>query len=103
MNSLETNFKNHFSELAQSENIFVQMGNSSCSMQNFFVLVKNVVEPLDIQKNDIVLDAAGGAGWYSIALSPFVKQIFLFDYVDKLIEKAKENILPFSNITMLMT
>jgi hypothetical protein len=99
MNSLETNFKSHFSELAHSENVFAQMGLSNWTMQNFLVSAKDIAEPLDFQKSDIVLDAAGGAGWHSIILSPFVQHIFLFDYVDQLIVHAKENIVPFSNIT----
>jgi protein-L-isoaspartate O-methyltransferase len=99
MNSLETEFKNQFSELANSENVFAQMGKSRFSMQQFFITVKDIAEHLDFRKSDVVLDAAGGAGWYSIAISPFVKQIFLFDYVDQMIINAKENILPFSNIT----
>jgi precorrin-6B methylase 2 len=90
--------RGYYRELAKNDNIFAQMGKRGYSMQNFFVSINDIVQSLDITKTDILLDAAGGAGWYSIVLSFLAKQVYLFDYSDELIKLAQENIRPFNNI-----
>jgi cyclopropane fatty-acyl-phospholipid synthase-like methyltransferase len=94
----QTEAREYYRELAKNENIFAQMGKRGYSMSNFFRSVRDITDVLDFQKTDIFLDAAGGAGWYSIALSPLVRQIYLFDYTPELIQLAQENIQPFDNI-----
>jgi hypothetical protein len=91
--------RGYYRELAKNDNIFAQMGKRGYSMQNFFVSINDIVQSLDITKSDILLDAAGGAGWYSLAISPIVSKVYLFDYSDELIKLAQENIHPFNNIT----
>jgi tRNA A58 N-methylase Trm61 len=87
-------------ERVTSHDIFEQMGKKGFSMQNFFVSLKDTVKPLDIHSNDTVLDAGGGPGWVSIALSPFVLRIFMYDSVKHSVEVANENVKPFKNITV---
>jgi ubiquinone/menaquinone biosynthesis C-methylase UbiE len=85
-------------ERVGSEDVFEQMGKKGFSMQNFFVSLKDIVEPLNLKPNDILLDVGGGPGWVSIAIAPFVSRIFMYDYVEQSIQKARENIKPFKNI-----
>jgi len=91
-------WKKIWNEHAESKNMFVQIGRSSYTPLEFFLMVKDISNALKFEKNDIVLDAGGGAAWISIAISPFAGKIYLFDYADKMMEKAKENIKHFDNI-----
>lgn len=83
---------------AASDDIFVQMGKSGFSMQGFFLSLKDAAEPLELKPSDVLLDGGGGTGWMSIAFSPFVSRILLFDCVEEAVRKADENVRPFGNI-----
>ena len=91
-------WKQVWNEHARSDNMFVQIGRSSYTPLEFFIMVKDICEPLNLDKNDLLLDAGGGTGWVSIAVSPFVKQVVLFDYAQEMVKKASELTQCFNNI-----
>jgi len=91
-----------WNEKATSSNLFVQMGRSSYTPLEFFLMVKDIVNTLELQKEDIVLDAGGGVGWISMCISPFVKEITLFDYAEEMVNKAKETTRCFGNIRVFL-
>jgi tRNA/tmRNA/rRNA uracil-C5-methylase (TrmA/RlmC/RlmD family) len=49
-------------------------------------MIKDVSNALNFKKNDVVLDAGGGAGLISMCVSSFVKEVVLFDFSEKLIQ-----------------
>jgi ubiquinone/menaquinone biosynthesis C-methylase UbiE len=87
---------------AISKNLFVQIGRSSYTPLEFFLVTKDIVNALDLQKEDIVLDAGGGVGWMSMFISPFVKEITLFDYAEEMVNEAKEMTSCFGNIRVFL-
>lgn len=98
MDTLADYWKKTWNAQADAENMFVQMGRSSYTPLEFFIMMNDVTKALKFDNGDVVLDAGGGAGWTSIYLSPFVKEIDLFDYAEKMVEKAKEVTSHFTNI-----
>lgn len=96
--NLKEFWKASWNELAGSNNMFVQTGRSSYTSLEFFLMIGDICKELNLEKEDIVLDAGGGAGWISMCISPFVKQIVLFDYAEEMINKARKLIIHFGNI-----
>jgi ubiquinone/menaquinone biosynthesis C-methylase UbiE len=76
-------------------------GRDTWSHREFCLLITDVVMALDLKRDDVVLDAGGGTGTMSIALSPFVKRITLFDFGDDIVEKARHETGLFKNIEVL--
>ena len=76
-------------------------GRDTWSFADFYILINDVVTALDLKKSDIVLDAGGGAGRMSIAISPFVKKITLFDFGNDIVEKARKETRFLKNIEVL--
>lgn len=98
MGSIREFWKELWNEKAVHENMFIQIGRSSYTPSDFFLMVKDICNSLDINRDDIVLDAGGGAGWLSMCIAPFVKEIVLFDYAEGMVEKARELTASFGNI-----
>jgi predicted TPR repeat methyltransferase len=98
MENLKEYWKTLWNERAESNNIFVQTGRSSYTPIEFFLMIRDIGKALNFEKEDIVLDAGGGAGWISACISPFVKEITLFDYAEEMVSKARELSVHFSNI-----
>ncbi len=94
-------WKQLWNEKAENESMFVQIGRSSYTPLHFFLMVKNICDSLNLNKNDIVLDAGGGVGWVSMYVSPFVKEIVLFDYAEQMVNKAMELTVHFGNIKVV--
>lgn len=94
----EMYYKEMWNKSAKSNNMFVQMGRSSYSPIEFFILIKDIIMKLNLEKKDTLLDAGGGAGWISIALSGIVKEITLFDFSEIMIQQAVNNTKIFNNI-----
>jgi SAM-dependent methyltransferase len=89
MDNVKEFWRNLWNEKALSDDMFVQIGRSSYTPLEFFLMIKDVVNALELQKEDIVLDAGGGVGWVSMCISPFVKEVTLFDYADEMVNKAR--------------
>ncbi len=100
MENLREAWKDIWNGKAQSENMFVQIGRSSYSPLDFLLMVKDICKSLDFNKEDIVLDAGGGAGWVSISVAPFVNKVVLFDFSEKMIDAAKENTKFYENVEL---
>ena len=98
MNSNLEFWKKHWVETSKSDNMFVQMGKSSYTAVDFFLTIDDIVRYMKFNETDTLLDAGGGAGWVSLSIAPYVKEAFVFDYSEELVEKAKVNILNFHNI-----
>jgi len=94
-------WKTLWNERAESDDIFEQAGRSSCTPLDFFVLIHGISKTLELGKEDVVLDAGGGTGSISMCISPFVKEVTLFDYAEKLVNKAKESTAHFNNIRVM--
>ena len=80
MKNMKETWRDMWDEIVKSDNMFVQIGRRSYSTLDFFLMIKDICNSLDFDKNDIVLDVGGGVGWTAIAISPFVKKIILFDF-----------------------
>jgi SAM-dependent methyltransferase len=91
-------WKQLWNEKAKHESVFVQIGRSSYTPLHFFLMVKNICDSLHLNKDDIVLDAGGGVGWVSMYVSPFVKEVVLFDYAEEMVSRARELASYFNNI-----
>ncbi|MDP4093177.1 MAG: class I SAM-dependent methyltransferase [Bacillota bacterium] len=99
MSNVQEFWRNMWNEHAESDSMFVQMGCSSYTPFEYFLTQKDIVDALQFQRDDMVLDAGSGVGWTSMYLSPFVKEIMIFDYAENMIEKAKRKIEHFGNIS----
>ena len=93
-------WKKLWDEKALSDDMFVQAGRSSYTLTDFFLMIKDIDKTLKLERDDVVLDAGGGAGSISMCISPFVKEITLFDYTEKLINRAKLVEEKFRNINV---
>ncbi len=93
-------WRNVWNEKALDDNIFVQIGRSSYTPVEFFLMIKDIQKVLNLKNTDIVLDAGGATGWVSIAISPFVKKVYMFDYSDNMIKRATEYTKNFNNIVV---
>jgi len=91
-------WKQFWNNKSTEENIFNQIGNSTETFVDFFINLKDIVPYLNLNDDDIVLDAGGGNGMISMALSPYVKEITMFDFSEGMVLKAKENTKHFNNI-----
>ena len=98
MTNLQDYWRNAWNKAANSENMFVQMGRSSYTPVEFFLTIEEINKNLELNKNDSLLDAGGGAGWISLSVAPFVKEVYLFDYAQEMAVRAIENTKNFSNI-----
>lgn len=98
MDNIRNFWKRLWNECADSDNMFVQIGRSSYTPLEFFLMIRDICKGLNLEKTDIVLDVGGGCGWVSIYISPFVKEIVLFDYAEKMVEKASKSTSYFDNI-----
>lgn len=65
-------------------------------------MLTDIINALELQNEDVVLDAGGGVGWVSMCISPFVKEITLFDYAEEMVNKAKEMTERFGNIRVFL-
>ena len=88
-------------EQSCSDDMFVQIGRNSFTLLDFSILMKDVSKALSLGKDDLVLDAGGGAGWMSMFLSPFVKEVLIFDYAEGMVEKAEQMTAHFNNIRVV--
>lgn len=102
MESIREFWKKVWNEGATSNNMFVQIGRSSYTPLEFFLMIKDIGNALKFQKEDIILDAGGGVGYVSMCMSPFVKEITLFDYAEEMVNKAKELAKYFGNIRVFL-
>lgn len=91
-------WSNFWNNRAQTD---TKYGRESWSISSFYILIHDISNALKLSRDDAVLDAGGGAGDLAIAISPFVKEITLFDYAGDVVNKAKENTAPFPNITVI--
>jgi tRNA/tmRNA/rRNA uracil-C5-methylase (TrmA/RlmC/RlmD family) len=98
MSEISEFWRKTWNHAALSDNMFVQIGRSSWTPLEFFLMMRDATKALDLQNGDIVLDAGGGAGWMSISMSPFVKEITLFDYAQEMVNKARASASFFGNI-----
>lgn len=101
MDNIRNFWKKLWNEYAESDNMFIQSGRSSYTPLEFFLMIRDICKGLNLERNDIVLDVGGGAGWISMCISPFVKEILLFDYAEKMLEKANELTSYFGNICVI--
>jgi ubiquinone/menaquinone biosynthesis C-methylase UbiE len=85
-----------------SDNMFVQIGRSSYTPLEFFLMVKDIAKALELRNEDVLLDAGGGVGWISISISPFVKEITLFDYAEEMVNKAREATNHWGNMRVFL-
>ncbi len=91
-------WKNFWNTHAATDRMY---GRDTWSFREFYLLITDVVMALDLNKDDVLLDAGGGTGAMAIALAPFVKRITLFDFGDDIVAKAREETSFFRNIDVL--
>jgi len=91
-------WKTLWNEKAKSDNVFVQAGRSSYSPLDFFLMMRDINRVLQLAKQDVVLDAGGGSGLVTMCIAPFVKEVTLFDYAEKMVDRAKQCSEDFDNI-----
>ncbi len=88
-------------EKATKASIFEQMGSSSHTAVEFFKRVTDMVNAVGkVNSTDTVLDAGCGPGWVAIALSPFVREVVMFDFSKEQVKRARENAGAFENISI---
>lgn len=81
------------------ENELASMGRSSYSIFDFFKYSSNVIKLLSPLKPSYkFLDCGGGSGVFSWIIYPFVKNIYLIDFSDKLIKLANKR---FKNLNKI--
>ncbi len=97
--NIRDEWKALWNDKANSSNMFDQIGRSSYTAYEFFIMMKELDHELNVKKTDCLLDAGGGIGWTSMYFSPFVKEIVLFDYSKNMVSKSKELTSAFENIT----
>ncbi|MDB4279401.1 class I SAM-dependent methyltransferase [Paraglaciecola sp.] len=86
-------------DTAKKENPFATMGRSSDTISEYFAYITDLLNGLDgIDKNTVLLDAAGGCGYLSLYFSTLAKEVHLFDYSEEAIAKAKVSCKMFPNI-----
>ena len=73
-------------------------GRDTWRFVDFCLLLRDITRAVGFTADDTVLDAGGGTGAVAMALSPFVRQITLFDIGTQVVAKARENTAPFGNI-----
>ncbi|MEW6989358.1 class I SAM-dependent methyltransferase [Colwelliaceae bacterium 6441] len=92
-------WQSRWDDTVKKENPFATMGRSGATIGDYFAYMSDIVNGLDgVDKNTILLDAAGGCGFLSMYFSPLVKEIHLFDYSEEAIIRANTNCKEFSNI-----
>jgi predicted TPR repeat methyltransferase len=91
-----------WNEKATSDSMFVQIGRSSYTPLEFFLMIRDIADALKIEKEDVLLDAGGGVGWVSMCVSPFVSEITLFDYAEEMVNKARETTKYCGNIRVFL-
>ena len=78
------------------------MGRGGASVSELFIYINSICHVFgNICDDDVILDLGGGAGYVSMALSPFVKSISLADFSDEMIKKASNQTSQFKNINTL--
>jgi tetratricopeptide (TPR) repeat protein len=60
-----------------------------------------VNKSLEFTSNDMVLDIGGAGGLFAARMAPLVDQLTLTDVSSQLVEKAKSNLQPFTNVTFV--
>lgn len=63
---------------------------NSFNLDKFLLYLQDVNAALQLDKSDTLLDIGGASGWVTLFLSPFVNSVTMFDYSDKMIEKAEQ-------------
>lgn len=80
-----------FWENKSNEDLISSTGKTSTRKQDFFVYVSDIIKNLDgINKEDIILDIGGSTGYLTFCLSPLVKEIYSFDFSNKMVNKSNK-------------
>ena len=78
----------------EESDLFYQVGKTvdkaPISIDEFSSMIKNIVESLDLDKDDILLELCCGNGLLTYLLSNFTKHIYAFDFAKHMIENAKK-------------
>jgi hypothetical protein len=92
-------WQSRWDDTVKKENPFATMGRSGATINDYFVYMSDIVKGLDgVDKETILLDAAGGCGFLSMYFSPLAKEIHLFDYSEEAIKRAESTCAEFDNI-----
>jgi hypothetical protein len=92
-------WQSRWDDTVKKENPFATMGRSGATIGDYFAYMCDIVKGLDgVDKDTVLLDAAGGCGFLSMYFSPLVKEIHLFDYSEEAIKRAQTNCGEFNNI-----
>ncbi len=85
---------------ADIEGDFRAIGGGGWEEIGFLHAVREIVQTLDLQKDDMVLDIGCGTGLVSLALSPMVATVRGIDLSPRLVERARINVEGVDNITV---
>jgi SAM-dependent methyltransferase len=88
-----------WNDRADLENDFSATGRGGTDEAEFLYTVREVIQTLDLQRDDVVLDIGCGAGLISLAMSPLVAAIKGIDLSPKLVERARNKLQGVSNVT----
>lgn len=93
-------WKKHWAEKSMEKDPFVASGASNFAKDPFEFLdnLYCISNNLNITKQDRLLDIGCGTGLYCVALSNWANQVRAFDYIPRLVDRAKENTKSYSNI-----
>jgi SAM-dependent methyltransferase len=89
-------FWNNYSKVeAKNEtDLYIQVGKTAnkkpISMDLFQVIIKDVVENLNLKHDDVLLEMCCGNGLFTCELNKYVNHIYAFDFTEQLILTAKQ-------------
>ncbi|OGI09978.1 MAG: hypothetical protein A2Y40_02110 [Candidatus Margulisbacteria bacterium GWF2_35_9] len=99
MTNNDVNWHQVWEEKAAEENPFATMGKRSYSFSDYYLYIQDIVSSFSlIEKTDVLLDIGGGVGLVSLYFAPLVQQVYLCDYSQNMVDKARETTQNFQNI-----
>jgi len=87
-------------KISISKNNYEATARGSSPEIEFFWTIHHIATKLELNSNDVLLDAACGTGIMALLLAPFVEHIDGFDFSEKAIEIAHNNIGDIGNVTL---
>jgi ubiquinone/menaquinone biosynthesis C-methylase UbiE len=94
-------WKDHWENSAKdNKDIRLISGWGNRSVEEILFAIRDIAIKLNLRKNDILLDAGCGGGLFEIALSPWIKKIYAFDFSQKMVNIAKRNTRKYKNVTL---
>ncbi len=82
---------------ADIESDFKAIGGGGWNEIGFLHAFREIVQTLDLQKDDVVLDIGCGTGLVSLAMSPLVASVKGIDLSPRLVERSRDNLKGVDN------